>query len=121
MTAGWYPVSLTGGLDPGTSNGTGLFGREIVVWRDAGGGPHVWEDRCPHRGMRLSFGLVRADRIACLYHGWQFGAAGQCLAIPAHPGLDVPASITVTRHSCREAIGLLCAHFGEATDAPAIP
>src|ERR1700690_2305884 len=71
--------------------------------------------------MRLSFGFVRGDRIACLYHGWQFGTAGQCLAIPAHPGLDVPASITVTRHACREAIGLLWAYLGEAMDEPAIP
>lgn len=27
------------------------------------------EDRCPHRGMKMSF-AVRGDHIACLYHGW---------------------------------------------------
>ena len=78
--------------------------------------PHVWEDRCPHRGMRLSYGYVRADRIACLYHGWQYGTDGHCLRIPAHPEIKPPPSIMVWRHSCREALGLIFAHFGEADD-----
>jgi hypothetical protein len=68
--------------------------------------------------MRLSFGFVRGDRIACLYHGWQFDRGGACVAIPAHPRLDVPPSIAVTRHSCREALGLIWAQFGDAIGAP---
>ena len=69
--AGWHAVTLAGGVETGTSMGTRLFGEEIVVWRDENGVAHTWEDRCPHRGMRLSMGFVRSDRIACLYHGWQ--------------------------------------------------
>jgi nitrite reductase/ring-hydroxylating ferredoxin subunit len=118
---GWYAVSLSNGVPAGTSNGTYLFGEEIVVWRDAGGTPHVWVDRCPHRGMRLSYGFVRSDRIACLYHGWQYGTDGHCLKIPAHPVVKPPDSIVVWRHSCREAAGLIFAHFGEAADAPELP
>ena len=118
---GWYPVALSGGVPTGTSNGTHLFGEEIVVWRDGEGMPHVWEDRCPHRGMRLSFGFVRRDRIACLYHGWQYGTDGRCLAIPAHPDLKVPPTITVWRHSCHEALGMIWAHLREAADTPSLP
>jgi len=117
----WYAVSLSNGVPPGTSNGTHLFDEEIVVWRDANGLPHVWADRCPHRGMRLSFGFVRSDRIACLYHGWQYGSDGHCLHIPAHPGLQPPPSIAVWRHSAHEALGLLFAHFGEVEGGPALP
>jgi nitrite reductase/ring-hydroxylating ferredoxin subunit len=118
---GWYAVSLSNGVPPGTSNGTHLFDEEIVVWRDAHGMPHVWADRCPHRGMRLSFGFVRSDRIACLYHGWQYGSDGRCLHIPAHPVLQPPESIAVWRHSAHEALGLIFAHFGGVEDAPALP
>lgn len=118
---GWYPVSLSGGVDPGTSNGTRLNGEEIVVWRDAAGAPHVWEDRCPHRGMRLSFGFVRSDRIACLYHGWQYGTDGQCLYIPAHPDLKVPPTITTWRHGCHEAMGMIWAHRDPAAAPPTMP
>jgi nitrite reductase/ring-hydroxylating ferredoxin subunit len=118
---GWHAVALSNDVEPASSNGTHLFGEEIVVWRDGAGAPHVWVDRCPHRGMRLSYGYVRADRIACLYHGWQYGTDGRCLRIPAHPDIEPPASIVVWRHSCREAMGLIFARLGEATDAPALP
>jgi nitrite reductase/ring-hydroxylating ferredoxin subunit len=117
---GWYAVALAGGVETGTSTGTHLFGEEIVVWRDATGAAHAWEDRCPHRGMRLSMGFVRTDRIACLYHGWQYGTDGHCLYIPAHPEINVPPSIVTWRHSCAETLGMIWVHFGEATGEPSI-
>jgi nitrite reductase/ring-hydroxylating ferredoxin subunit len=119
--SGWHAVALAGGVETGTSTGTRLFGEEIVVWRDVSGAAHAWEDRCPHRGMRLSMGFVRADRIACLYHGWQYGTDGHCLYIPAHPEMQVPPSIVTWRHSCCEALGMIWIHFGDATDQPSLP
>ena len=119
--AGWHAVTLAGGVETGTSMGTRLFGEEIVVWRDENGVAHAWEDRCPHRGMRLSMGFVRSDRIACLYHGWQYGTDGHCLYIPAHPEIDVPKTIVTWRHSCAEALGMIWVHFGEVEDEPSIP
>ena len=98
-----------------------LLGEEIVVWRDGTGAAHIWEDRCPHRGMRLSFGFVRVDRIACLYHGWQYGTDGRCLYIPAHPDLKVPPSIVTWRHACAEVAGMIWAHLREASDEPSMP
>jgi nitrite reductase/ring-hydroxylating ferredoxin subunit len=109
--SGWYPIGLAAGLERGTSAGTRLFGQEFVIWRDAEGGSHVWEDRCPHRGMRLSFGFVRGNRIACLYHGWQYDSAGQCRHIPAHPGLDVPQTIKVRRFSTVERNGIVWTYW----------
>jgi nitrite reductase/ring-hydroxylating ferredoxin subunit len=103
----WYAVSLSNGISAGRSAGTQLFDKEIVLWRDVDGVPHAWEDRCPHRGMRLSFGFVRNDRLACLYHGWQYDAEGKCRFIPAHPELDVPATIRVTTYPCRERLGMV--------------
>lgn len=116
----WYPVALSADLEPGTSTGTRLQGRELVVWRDDAGVAHVWEDRCPHRGMRLSFGFVRGDRIACLYHGWQFDAGGICRFIPAHPQLAVPPTIAVERFASVERLGIVWAFSGEAV-AAAVP
>jgi nitrite reductase/ring-hydroxylating ferredoxin subunit len=109
LESGWVPVALSSSIEPATSTGVIVDGAEIVVWRDAGGHAHVWEDRCPHRGMRLSFGFVRGDHIACLYHGWQYDAAGQCQHIPAHPELDVPATIKVSTFSIEERYGMVWA------------
>jgi nitrite reductase/ring-hydroxylating ferredoxin subunit len=103
----WYPVSLSEGLEAGRSAGTRLFDREFVIWRDADGTAHVWEDRCPHRGMRLSFGFVRGSHIACIYHGWQYDSKGQCQFIPAHPALSIPSSIRVTTYPCVERLGIV--------------
>jgi nitrite reductase/ring-hydroxylating ferredoxin subunit len=103
----WHPVALTTGLEPGRSAGTRLFDREFCIWRDADGVAHAWEDRCPHRGMRLSFGFVRGNRIACLYHGWQYDSNGQCRLIPAHPALEVPSTICVATYPCIERLGMV--------------
>ena len=115
---GWYPVALADDIGPGQSAGTRLFDRELCIWRDADGHPHAWEDRCPHRGMRLSFGFVRGDRIACLYHGWQYDTQGQCRLIPAHPDLEVPASIHVASYPCVDRLGMLWAYSGATSDTP---
>jgi len=120
MSAGWYPVSLSTGLPAGTSNGTHLFGAEIVIWRDQGGQVHAWEDRCPHRGMRLSLGFVRGDRIACLYHGWQYDTEARCRFIPAHPALTPPDTIRVPAFRAVEAGGMIWVALGEAGEAPRI-
>lgn len=110
---GWYALALSADLDPGTSAGTRLFSRELVVWRDTAGAAHVWEDRCPHRGMRLSFGFVRGDHIACLYHGWQYDTAGQCRHIPAHPELQVSSMIRTRTYPACERRGLIWVRWGE--------
>lgn len=107
VPGGWTPVALARDIEAGTSAGVVLQGAEIVVWRDTAGRVHAWEDRCPHRGMKLSFGFVRGDRIACLYHGWEYDGTATCRYIPAHPDLAVPASIRVERYQATEASGLV--------------
>jgi nitrite reductase/ring-hydroxylating ferredoxin subunit len=121
LAPGWHPVALSGSIDPGTSAGTHLDGREYVVWRDSSGAAHVWEDRCPHRGMKLSFGFVRGDHIACLYHGWQYDTAGRCRYIPAHPDLEVPATITVPVFATVEACGMIWTTTDAEADRAAPP
>jgi len=116
--ADWYAVALSEGLAAGTSAGARLFDQEIVVWRDTDGVTHAWEDRCPHRGMRLSFGFVRGNHITCLYHGWQYDAAGKCRLIPAHPELKVPDTIRTTVYPCRERLGMVWVYSDLAAAAP---
>jgi nitrite reductase/ring-hydroxylating ferredoxin subunit len=109
----WHPVALSHSIEAGSSAGTRLFGQELVVWRDTSGTAHVWEDRCPHRGMKLSFGFVRGDHIACLYHGWQYDRAGYCRYIPAHPDLDVPKTFKVPVYLTQERGGMIWTTLSE--------
>ena len=50
--------------------------RDVVAWRDANGAVNVVEDRCPHRGARLSRGRIIDGQIACAYHGLQLDGDG---------------------------------------------
>lgn len=120
LEAGWVPVALSASIEAGTSAGAVVDGSEIVVWRDNSGKAHVWEDRCPHRGMRMSFGFVRGDHIACLYHGWQYDTAGQCRYIPAHPTLDVPQTIKVPTYAAEEKYGIVWATAAREAALPDI-
>jgi nitrite reductase/ring-hydroxylating ferredoxin subunit len=118
LNEGWVPVALSSSIEAGTSAGAVVEGSEIVVWRDNSGNAHVWEDRCPHRGMRMSFGFVRGDHIACLYHGWQYDTAGQCRYVPAHPTLEVPQTIKVPTYLSQEKYGIIWTTTDEESALP---
>lgn len=105
--ADWHPVAIAEAIAPATCAGVVIEGREVVVWRDGTGRLRAWQDRCPHRGMKLSFGFVRGDRLTCLYHGWAYDGQGRCRHIPAHPDLEIPPTIAVEQHAVCEAAGLV--------------
>jgi nitrite reductase/ring-hydroxylating ferredoxin subunit len=81
----WYPIAPSWMVREAPAGFTRL-GLHLVAWRNADGGVHVLEDRCPHRGARLSLGWNRGDRIACWYHGVEIGPDGNVLRVPAVPG-----------------------------------
>jgi nitrite reductase/ring-hydroxylating ferredoxin subunit len=109
------PVSLSGGVEPGARTGTSVNGLPVVVWRGADGSVRAWPDRCPHRGMRLSFGFVRRNALVCIYHGWSFGLPDEagapgdphCLSVPAHPGMTPPGKATIPVLPVAEALGMI--------------
>lgn len=78
----WYPVSFLRDLPRDRPAGFTLYGKSLVLFFDDGGRVVCLRDRCGHRAARLSDGRMRDGRLECLYHGWQFGAGGQCLHIP---------------------------------------
>lgn len=115
--ADWIPIALGRDVPVGVTRAVIVDGREVVIWRGDDGVAHVWEDRCPHRGMRLSLGFVRDNALNCLYHGWQYGAGSQCLRIPAHPDLTVPPTIRANAYAAAETGGMVWMSR-DATDAP---
>src|SRR5271156_5317915 len=97
----WHPVATSDSLVAGATRPFMLMGRELVVWRTADGTLHAADDRCPHRGTRLSIGRVDGNVLVCAYHGWRYGSSGQCVRIPAHPELVPPASACLAMHHAR--------------------
>ncbi|WP_341535058.1 Rieske 2Fe-2S domain-containing protein [Acetobacter sacchari] len=104
---GWRPVALGLDLPPASVTGARIGEQRLAIWRNSHGDVRASDDRCPHRGMRLSLGFVRDDMLACLYHGWCFDAEGRCRTIPAHPGLKPAATIRTTTFPTIESDGLI--------------
>jgi phenylpropionate dioxygenase-like ring-hydroxylating dioxygenase large terminal subunit len=93
----WYPLSRSEELVPRHIAHAQLLGQELALWRDDVGRANAWENRCPHRGVRLSIGSNCGSELHCRYHGWRFASAsGQCTFIPAHP-TQKPASTIKAR------------------------
>src|SRR4051794_15204519 len=74
-------------------------GVPLVVMRPLpGADPVVFADRCPHRLVPLSSATPVDGRLRCAYHGWEFDAAGACVALPSQEGAPPPrASLAAMR------------------------
>lgn len=93
----WHPIAAADDLAPRHVYHGKLLGRELAVWRADDGFVNVWENRCLHRGVRLSIGVNDGRELICAYHGWRYAnrTAG-CTYIPAHPA-DAPARTICNR------------------------
>jgi len=114
----WLAVGLEAQFEPFSSQPAVLDGYGVAVWRGPTGPVQVWEDRCPHRGMRLSFGFVKGDRLSCMYHGWSFQPDGHCRRIPAHPDLEPPKTICAKTFAVTIFRGIVFANLAAAPEAP---
>jgi phenylpropionate dioxygenase-like ring-hydroxylating dioxygenase large terminal subunit len=118
----WHPVAAAAALTAGVIQPVRLLEHELIIWRSADGAVHAWDDRCPHRGARLSLGHVTDDQVICAYHGWRFDGTGQCRFRPAQPDVAPPAALRADRFHAAEAHGLVWVSLGEpARDLPPLP
>ncbi|MBD9641870.1 Rieske 2Fe-2S domain-containing protein [Ensifer sp. ENS07] len=104
----WHPIAAATDLPLRHVFHGQLLGREFAVWRADDGHVNVWENRCLHRGVRLSIGINDGRELKCQYHGWRYSnrTAG-CTYIPAHPA-DAPArTITNRTFAAIERYGLV--------------
>lgn len=101
------PVGLSSDLKNARVMRAFVDDHDLVVWRSASGKLSAWDNRCPHRGMRLSHGFVRGDALACVYHGWHYDGKGVCRYIPAHPDLVPPDTIKTRIFNAQDYKGLI--------------
>jgi phenylpropionate dioxygenase-like ring-hydroxylating dioxygenase large terminal subunit len=111
----FHPVAAGTAVVAGVLFATSLLGVELVLWRDAAGVVHAWEDRCPHRGTRLSIGRIDSDTVICAYHGWHFDATGHCTLVPSQPTQAPPGNACARTFSARERYGMIWVCAGAPT------
>jgi phenylpropionate dioxygenase-like ring-hydroxylating dioxygenase large terminal subunit len=116
----WYPLTASRNLgrDPVPIE---RMGERIVLWRDGADVAHAQEDRCPHRGARLSQGRVQDGTIVCPYHGIAIDADGRIASVPALPGCPIEGRLTVRTYALREVAGAIFAYFPTPAGETPVP
>jgi 5,5'-dehydrodivanillate O-demethylase oxygenase subunit len=98
-----------------------LLGETFVLFRDGKGKIGMLDHICAHRRASLEFGRVEERGIRCCYHGWLYGADGQCVEMPAEPpGSRLYEEVKQRAAQIQVAAGLVFAYIGPAP-VPVLP
>ncbi len=84
-----------------------FLGWPIVLARRDTGAVIALEDRCPHRGVPLSDGVIGPLGLVCRHHGWTFDESGRCTAMPGMPDGIAAADVRAACYSVVERDGLV--------------
>src|SRR5690349_1848681 len=99
-----------------------LLGEDLVAFRDTTGKVGVVAENCPHRGASLFFGRNEEEGLRCVYHGWKFDAAGNCVDMPNEPAeSDFRHKVKAVAYPCRERNGIVWTYMGTRSDPPPLP
>jgi len=108
----WYPLLAAKKLKAGQATRVTFAGQPIVLVRTQTARLFALEDRCAHRQVPLSEGVVDGEHIQCCYHGWVYDCHGKCVNIP-YVGQSATIPKGVRHYPSREAYGLIFVYPGE--------
>src|SRR6202162_5428854 len=119
----WIPALLSSEVERGGAPlRLMLLGEKLIAFRDSEGRVGVMDHRCPHRGASLFLGRNEEGGIRCIYHGWKFDVAGNCLdmpSLPAHPGFK--HKVKAKAYPAVERAGIIWVYMGPSAKAPPLP
>lgn len=99
----WYVAGWASEIAPGEMLARTYLNIPVVLWRDAEGVAHAFEDRCCHRGAPLSRGRLEGCTLRCMYHGLLFDTTGKCIEVPGQDKVPLFARVRafplVERHT----------------------
>src|SRR5580698_7731954 len=83
----WLPVLLSSELpEPdGAPVRVRVLGEDLVAFRGTDGKVGLVDAFCPHRRAPMFFGRSEECGLRCVYHGWKFDIAGNCVDMPSEP------------------------------------
>ncbi|MGI9229187.1 MAG: Rieske 2Fe-2S domain-containing protein [Gammaproteobacteria bacterium] len=108
----WYPLARSKDVKKGKTISRSFAGEPIVLVRTESGALFALEDRCAHRQVPLSKGVVCGESIQCCYHGWVYDHSGKCINIP-YVGKSDAVPRGVRSYACREEYGLIFVFPGD--------
>ena len=119
----WIPAALSSELErDGAPVRLMLLGEKLIAFRDSAGKVGVMDHRCPHRAASLFLGRNEDGGIRCIYHGWKFDVAGNCLDMPnVTPQQDFKQKVRAKAYPTVERAGLVWVYMGSRAEAPPLP
>ncbi|MCZ6861296.1 MAG: aromatic ring-hydroxylating dioxygenase subunit alpha [Alphaproteobacteria bacterium] len=94
-----------------------ILDEPIVMYRKEDGGIVALEDRCCHRFLPLSRGVLKGDHLQCGYHGMIYDGTGACVEIPWQ--VEIPSAARVRAYPVVERHRWVWIWMGAAEDADA--
>ena len=119
----WLPAAMSSELErDGAPMRLMLLGEKLIAFRDSSGRVGVMDHRCPHRCASLFLGRNEEGGVRCVYHGWKFDAAGNCIDMPnTPPHQDYKEKVKAKAYKVAERNGLIWVYMGERANAPPLP
>jgi len=113
----WYPLAWSSDVRRGKVFACNFAGQPIALYRGSSGVLHALEDRCAHRQVPLSQGMVEGETLRCGYHGWRYDCAGACVDVPYLGRAHLPNGVRA--YPVREIDGLVFVFPGDPALAQA--
>ena len=122
MRCYWIPALMSSELvSDGPPVRLMLLGEKLIAFRDSAGRVGVMDHRCPHRCASLFLGRNEEGGIRCIYHGWKFDVAGNCVDMPSLPPPGFKEKIKARACQVVERAGVVWVYMGSRTVAPPLP
>jgi phenylpropionate dioxygenase-like ring-hydroxylating dioxygenase large terminal subunit len=117
----WYPVAVSGSVRREKTFAAVFAGERIALYRGDSGTVYALEDRCAHRQVPLSMGVVEGEVLRCCYHAWAYRGNGRISQIPYLPRDAARPPRGVRSYPVREAYGLVFVFPGDPEIAAGTP
>src|SRR4051812_42735698 len=83
----WYMAAWDHELIDGKLLARQILEEPVLLYKGDSGKVVALDNRCCHRGAKLSNGRLEGDDVRCMYHGLKFNAAGKCIQIPGQDNI----------------------------------
>jgi vanillate O-demethylase monooxygenase subunit len=107
----WYVAAWDHELAGGKLLARTLLDKPVLLYRGDSGRMVALDNRCCHRGAKLSNGRREGDDVRCMYHGLKFDPGGKCIQIPGQD--NIPKNLGVKSYPVLERDRLVWIWMGE--------
>jgi phenylpropionate dioxygenase-like ring-hydroxylating dioxygenase large terminal subunit len=111
----WYVAAWDHELIDGKLLARTILEKPVLVYKGDSGRVVALDNRCCHRGAKLSNGRLEGDDIRCMYHGLKYDPTGKCIQIPGQD--TIPPKLGVRSYPVVERGHLVWIWMGEAAKA----